>query len=661
MHVRPSLPDRSLQRCFAAAPWSRWTPTIAIFLVALTTICIYFPGLHGPFLLDDPGNLEPLDRWFHGELGWRAVVLDNRSGPTGRPLSMLSFLLDVARTGNLDSFTFKPTNLAIHIISGLLVFLLAREILGTGDWGQPFCRWVPVAVMTLWLWLPIQVSTVLYVIQRMAQLSALWTLATLVLYLHIRRRVALTPSWRNILSLWVLVPASAALATLSKENGALALPLVAVAEWTLFAGSVRPRPIKVFIAITFGIPAIIAVVYFSFHTNFFSRGYVARDFTLTERLLTEPRILWNYLATSFVPEGSNMGIYHDNYIVSKGLFSPWSTGASIAAWMGITAWALYWRRTQPLFAFGVLAYLVAHLLESGPIALELYFEHRNYLPSAFAIVAGCGLLRYLMARREFTRTFRVAGVIAITAVAAIYGLSSWNHATAWSSEEEFHALQYEYNPTSPRLLSVLAGQAIVKKDLPEALRFIGEGELYSDASERGTSTIWRLIAYCEANIPVPTTLYNELEQRAHGRITNFAMVGWDLLADRAARGCDAMDAGRIAGFASGWLETSGQPDTAQPVWRTRYNAGRILATTGDVKGAETMIRRAWLDSDHNNGVGVLLFQLDASLGKLDRCREVLSQLERVAGGDDKRLNEAIRTFRDAIANGEIVDKPDTNP
>lgn len=634
-----------------------WIPGVVVFLVLLLTVAIYSPGLHGPFLLDDTGNLEPLSRWFHGQLGWQGVVLGNRSGPTGRPFSMLTFLLDVQRAGNLNAFTFKPTNLVIHLICGALVFLLCREILRAVEWPPQAQRWVPVALMAIWLWMPIQVSTVLYVIQRMAQLSALWTLGTLVLYLYARRRLGVSSSLGNLALLWIGVPALAIIATLSKENGALALPLAAVAEWTLFDKSTRGRAITAFFVVSVLIPWTCAAAYIAFFPHYFSRGYAVRDFTLTQRLLTEPRILWDYVITSFVPSGERMGIYHDNYRVSKNLFSPWTTLTSILAWATLATWAIWWRKRAPLFAFGVTAYLVAHIVESGPIALELYFEHRNYLPSAFALIALTGLLQQCFIGRRLTVAFQRSGAIAIVAIAAIYGLSSLNHATAWSTEEEFHALQYEYNPTSPRLLSVLAGHAIIDKNLDKALRYINEGERYSDPSELATSTIWRLLAYCEAEQPLPDSLYNEFDQRAKGRITNFSMVGWDLLADRINRGCPGMDTMRIAKAGLSWVDDSGQPSGVQPVWRTRYDIGQMIAATGDLRTAEAVVRRAWIDSDHNNGIGVLLFQLSASLDDISTCREVLTSLEHAANGDDQNLNTAVEAFRSAMPQIESASKP----
>ncbi len=616
--------------------------------ILLITIVVYLPGLHGPFLLDDIGNLEPITRWMAGDLGWMSAVLDNRSGPTGRPISMLSFLLDVRRTGSLDPFTFKPTNLAIHLVCGLAACVLTRQVLQAAQWPESALRWVPLAVMAIWLWMPVQLSTVLYIVQRMAQLSALWMLATLVIYLEARRRLAIRVSIGRLALLWLAVPMAALLAVFSKENGALALPLAAVAEYTLFSQTNRPRAVLPFFAATVLLPGLLVLGYIAYNPHFLSGGYASRDFTLSERLLTEPRILWDYLQTAFLPTGERLGIYHDNVKVSTGLFTPWTTIVAIGAWLAVIASAIVFRRKAPVFTFGVFGFLVAHLMESGPVALELYFEHRNYLPSTFAIIAVIGAIYPLLFGTSRTIYFHRTGIALMVSVALVYAMGTLNQALAWSTERSFLALQYSYNPDSPRLLSVLAASAIQAGDLPTALHFIDEGERYSEDSERGTSTLWRFMAYCESQTKPPESLYGELESRNHGRITNYGMTAWDLLSAKVEHSCQGLDAPRLARDGLAWVDRSGLPPTQQQSWRTRYNIGRIVAFSGDLRGAEVIVHKAWLDSDRNNGIGVLLFQLNASLGDVDACSIVLKSLERSEGGDDYALTRVIRSFRSAL-------------
>lgn len=619
-------------------------------LASALIVLAYMPGLHGPYLLDDIGNLEPLHRWVEGRLGWHAVVFDNRSGPTGRPVSMLTFLFDAWREPALNSAGFKATNLAIHILTAWLAFAVVwRVALASGGWDKRHALALGVILAVIWMWMPIQVSTVLYVIQRMAQLAALFTLAAIVAYLHARSCLDEGRTRRGTIFLWLVAPFLSLCAILGKENGALAFPLFAVAEFTLYRRP-RPRQVHAFLALTVGLPCLAFLGFMATHPLFFASSYGGRTFTLSERLLTEPRVLWSYLQTAFFPVGERMGLYHDNFPVSTSLWQPATTVLAIVAWLGVLVLAWRLRRRAPLFTFGVGAFFVAHAMESGPVALELYFEHRNYLPLVFALIAVAGLI--LAMPRPRARVQVAAGACG-GLLLLVYLAGTWSTASGWADDNTFYATQYRYNPTSPRLLSNLAGRSMQAGDLKSALYFIGQGETYSPAVEAATTTMWRLGAYCTAKTPVPDDLYGELATRATGRITTYYMVALELLADQAQGGCPGLDANRVAVTTIQWIDASSQPVGAQELWRSRYNAARLLAAADHMQEARDEVRKAWLASAHNDGVGVLLFQLNATLGDKAGCEEVLAYLERDARGDNADLATAAAAFRKALDSGQI--------
>ncbi|NID16759.1 hypothetical protein [Luteibacter yeojuensis] len=635
------------------AAFQRTFPWLAVVAVLALTIVIYTPGLHGPFLLDDIGNLEPLKRWADGYLGWQGVVFDNRSGPGGRPLSMLTFLANGWLDPHLHTFGFKAVNLGIHIATGVIAFALASLIFLRSGIDRSRARWLAAFAAVTWLWLPMQVSTVLYVIQRMAQLATLLMFVALTLYLSVRPAIE-RGSRAATLALWFGLPVLTLLAASAKETGLLALPLAAVLEYTLFDRATRPRQVTAFFGLTVALPVCFGLLFIAVRPQWILRGYFGRDFTLDQRLMTEPRVLWSYLQTTFFPVGSHMGLFHDTYPISTSPWKPWTTVLAAFAWLTICTAAIVWRRRMPLFALGVAGYLVAHSLEAGPISLELYFEHRNYGAALFALIAVVGLVRGMLEVSGARQRVRWIVIASAFACVAIFAMGTWSQASGWKDEDTFYATQYGYNPDSPRLLSNLTGRAMLAHDLPSALWFIEKSESNSPDSERVTSTIWRFLAYCEVGgAPAPDNLYEEFGDRARGRVTTYSMVGWELLARRLSEGCKGLDSGRLTTIAMRWLNDAPQPASAQPIWRTRFNTGRMLAESGDIENARAIVRRAWIDSDHNNGIGVTLFQLDASLGDIESCRDVLTYLSRSEGGSDLRLTEAIRTFRKAIDSGEI--------
>src|SRR5690606_28428671 len=109
-------------------------------------------------------------------------------------------------------------------------------------------------------------------------------------------------------------------------------------------------------------------------------GYGSRNFGMAERVLSEARAICDYLFRILLPSLRGGGIYHDDFAVSRGLADPWTTAPAllvVAMLVGIAVWR---RRRWPVFAFAILWFFAGHLLESTVFPLELYFEHRNYVP-----------------------------------------------------------------------------------------------------------------------------------------------------------------------------------------------------------------------------------------------------------------------------------------
>src|SRR5690606_31532083 len=118
-------------------------------------------------------------------------------------------------------------------------------------------------------------------------------------------------------------------------------------------------------------------------------AYATRAFSLEERLLTEARVLWFYVAQIVVPNFAAFGIYLDGIPVSKNLFAPPSTIISLLGWAVAIAALFFWRLRQPVLWMGMAWFLAGHSLESTFLPLEIAYEHRNYAPSV-GLIFGIG-------------------------------------------------------------------------------------------------------------------------------------------------------------------------------------------------------------------------------------------------------------------------------
>ncbi|MCB1636333.1 MAG: hypothetical protein KDI51_17225, partial [Xanthomonadales bacterium] len=301
------------------------------------TAAIYAPGLHGPWLFDDFPNLEVLKRFIAGDVTAWYVIFTNESGPLGRPLAMASFALDAQLFGE-SSWHAKRSNLVLHLVNGVLLFILLRRVVGLAfdqHRGRPPAPYsAPLVALTLtatWLVLPVNVSTVLYLVQRMTILSATLVLLGLIVYLYARTRPP-EQSLRANLALWLGVPAFSLAAALSKENGLLLPMLATVLEFTVLprTGEQRSRSVHGFLLVFVCAPIVIGLGALLLKPGFLLAGYAARDFGPLERLATEGRVLWSYVAAILRPSAATLGLFHDTYPISRGALQPWTTIPAVA-------------------------------------------------------------------------------------------------------------------------------------------------------------------------------------------------------------------------------------------------------------------------------------------------------------------------------------------
>ena len=432
-----------------------------ILLVALlVTAFVYAGGLNGPFLFDDHIHITQ-NRWVKiDSLSWPDMTQAWQSSfsafPSNRPLAQLSFGINHALSG-LDPWAFKTTNLAIHLLSGLLVFVFIRLVLRALAGDTTLSQrdtFVAAAVAAVWLLHPMHVSTVLYAVQRMTGLSTLFTLAALSSYFWGRIRIAEGRPG----ALWILgaIPL-AVLGFLAKEIAVLLPLLLLVSELTVLRGvsaGHQRRFVHAAWILMIALPLLAGTAYFFTHPGLLN--YDGRPFSLEERALTQTRILWLYVRWLFIPDISAFGLFHDDIALSTGPTSPISTLISAVALLGITLAALLAHRRLPVFSFAVLFFLAGHALESSVFPLEMVFEHRNYLPS----VGPLFLLAYLVivsARGlKMANAARVLGVLLLLS----YTAATYIRVNNWSSLSNFLLSSAENHPRSPRA-NFMAAQLLI--------------------------------------------------------------------------------------------------------------------------------------------------------------------------------------------------------
>ena len=320
---------------------------LALWIVA--TI-VYVPGLHGPFVFDDQHNITYNQDVAINQLdlaSLRKAALSNQSGSLKRPIAALTFGLNhYASGGFTNTFPFKITNLIIHLLNTTLIYWLAHLLLArmqttSGSSRRHWHFWLPALIAAAWALHPIQLTSVLYVVQRMTSLSALFVLSGLIGFMYGRLRLERRERYAYTLMTAGLL-GGLLLGMLSKENAVLLLPFALVVELIFFRGLDRNSGLRRDLAVYYGLlvllPGLVALVWLAVNPDYLLKSYNARDFTVTQRLLTEPRVLWFYVSLILAPRGHALGLFHDDIPISLGLLEPWTTlVATLALVMSVVA------------------------------------------------------------------------------------------------------------------------------------------------------------------------------------------------------------------------------------------------------------------------------------------------------------------------------------
>jgi hypothetical protein len=429
--------------------------TILGALLALAlTVMAYRPGLDGDFVFDDYANILQNTNIQIADLTVGALWYASMEGYPGgfRPLSILSLALNAyAGRDDLVAYEFKLINLGIHILTGIGLGFLAYLLLTAlpnSRLSKKYRIGISCFTASAWLLHPFNLTNVLYVVQRMNSLAALMMSIGMIMYVLGRlRQQTHNKGWALILTGTLLF---GLLAFLSKENGIL-LPLyLLVIEFSIFRfqadNKQTQRAIKHFFIALFLLPALFFSLYFFERAGFMLSGYAIREFSLTERLMTEARVVIWYLRMLLLPDNAQMGLFLDDFSISRSLVDPPTTLASIAAILALIGLALRTRRSQPILALGIFWFFAGHTLESTILPLELVFEHRNYLPG-FGILLTA--MYYLLNPASSPSTERIrwlAGVAMILLLAFNLNGRAWE----WSNPLQHALLEAEHHPMSPR-------------------------------------------------------------------------------------------------------------------------------------------------------------------------------------------------------------------
>lgn len=439
----------------------------SVFLLvclSILIILVYQPGLSGRFYVLDSINVVSenqqlvISSWNASEI--KEAAYSAKTGPLWRPISMLTFAIERSIWGPNPARQQRKMNLGLHIFCGWIVFCFTCLLLkfftlskqyhttNTASWNTKEIYWFSAIVAGIWLSHPLQTTTVLYIVQRMTILSCAFTLLAGCLYLIGRiRQHSGRRGWHfQTLGLCFFFP----LGLLSKENVAV-FPLMLFAIEFILGRNIKTSDstrnwLRFLFSCFLVVPGIVVIALTAFHPGWILDDYALREFSLSERMMTEGRILLEYLSLIIWPDITRMGVMADWQSLSTSIFSPPTTALAGLFWVCVAGLSIRIRNRQPIIAFGLIFFIVGHILESSVFALELRFDHRNYLPSIgiyLIIVVGLHQTLKPMASSSIIKMALCLIPISLT-------ISTYSAASAWSSQIGYAQIEAKRFPHSYR-------------------------------------------------------------------------------------------------------------------------------------------------------------------------------------------------------------------
>ena len=647
---------------------NRRTSALVLLTLLLLTALIYWRGLSGPFLLDDPYGLQDLNAWRQGKQSLWMVFFGNESLLMHRALAMASFALNVVIGGD-STFSFKVGNLLHHLATGTFVYLLAKQMFSQDARATAQAGLLALVVTALWLLHPLHVSTVLYIIQRMAQVAAFCCIVGMWLYMFIRLRMqaGVLRHTHGMIALWIVVPLLTFLGIQGKQNAAVLPALCLVLELAYFS-RIRNTPVALrwFFSVLVIAPTIAVFAGLLLGLKQFYMGYWIYDFGMGERLLSESRALWVYIRETLAPYPPGMGIYGDDFAVSRGLLAPPSTLFSIISLIAVSAAAIRLRKRLPSLYAGWFIFLIGHAVESSFLPLELYYEHRNYLPSVGLLICAIVLVRealQALASNGIT-TYRIAGAAALGALTVVV-VQTGGRVHVWQRLDTILRSSVAAHPDSIHANYALLNSLVQAKEYAEIEDRLDKMSRSSNQRVKAAALVYRMNVACSAKRDAsPEDLQAYLRLIPQTRIDLIHLQALGSLVDIAERKPSAC--GRVT-FKMLGDELSALAERAvdQPVesftrYTTRHQAARMYIALGDSHNAIIQARLAWQPQTPASYSATLIRALLLE-DRFDEAEQVFVQATARSNPNNQFDRNGLRIMRELIdktRNKALVPPPD---
>jgi tetratricopeptide (TPR) repeat protein len=338
---------------------------LPIFLLLTAGVIAYWNSFDVPFVFDDFTTIQSNSSVQFGD-----SLVGIPSNLWFRTLLYMTFAANYA-LGGQNVWGYHLVNLLIHLLNGVLIYVLATEIFSRASTRLP-TNVLAFFASAFFLVHPVQTESVTYISSRSELLSTLFYILAVLLF--VRRRPE-----KIGFAFSLIIAAILALALGVKET-TISLPAALLVYDFVFIsnGEIRRVLSRWRFHATFIAGGFAAAVYLVTFGNLRgSVGAAAAGIEPVSYFLTELRVILRYIQIIFLPVGLNLAY---DFPISDSPIDPRVLLSGVIL-LGLLGCAWWLRKRQPVASFSILWFFVTLAPTSSLFPInDVIFEHRLYLP-----------------------------------------------------------------------------------------------------------------------------------------------------------------------------------------------------------------------------------------------------------------------------------------
>lgn len=408
---------------------------LLISAFTLLAFTIYGNILNSPFLFDDwiriSNNPHVRLKTLCLKDLWQSI--SNEQSSANRPVSNLTFALNYY-FHQYNTIGYHIVNIIIHIINSILLFyfltLLFNECSIFFDRAiyrhenGPKEIFIPFFTSLIWMVHPLHTNSVTYIVQRMNSMTTLFYLLSFILFIKgriVHKKIAKRHKSRSVaLLLFYLTALLAWIISLGcKQNTAMLPVFIILFEFYFYQNYKREwfisfRKISL---VTCCIIVFLGLLYVDFKPFDYLnqiRDFLSNQYTYTERLLSETRVIIYYLSLIFYPNPERLTFDYD-FPVSHSLTDPFTTLVALLTILVLILFSIHSAKKKRILSFSIHWFFGNLLIESSFVPISIINEYRTYLPSMLvALIFVILLMSFIKSKQMATILLSLAAMTLAT-------------------------------------------------------------------------------------------------------------------------------------------------------------------------------------------------------------------------------------------------------